>query len=327
MAPIAALMFAVAGTVVGASVLLPGPAARDEGIILALSLYGLVTAAFLWLSRRRLSPRFFHVSTAIGSVLIGMCVYWGGDSSSPYAWLMLWIAVFSAYFFTARQTTLHLGFAGLIYAWVLAIHPQPDTGLAAHWLLTVVALGVAAGIILGLVSSRRRLDGERERLLSATIKLARSDPVTGLANRRAFGEQLDREIARTRRHDRPLCVAMLDVDHFKGYNDEHGHIAGDELLKEMAQAWTQMLRPTDTLARHGGDEFALLLPECTVQAAIDVVARIRASTPANQRCSAGIASSQSVESPLELLSRADSRLYEAKELGRDRIVIDEPISI
>lgn len=327
MAPIAALMYAVAGGVVGASVLLPHPAAMNEQVILALACSGLLAASLIWLCRHRLPPWFFQLSTAAGSALTGMLVYWGGEASSPYAWLMLWIAVFSAYFFTAGQTIFHLGLAGLIYAWVLAIHPEPDSDVAAHWLLTVVALGVAAGIIRGLVSSRRRLERERELLLSETMKLARTDHLTGLANRRAFGEQLDREIARSRRQDKPLCVAMIDIDHFKRYNDEHGHIAGDELLQEMARAWIEMIRPSDILARHGGEEFALLLPECGVEAAMVVVARIRASTPADQRCSAGLACWDGLESPLELISRADMRLYEAKELGRDRVVIDVPAPV
>ncbi len=113
---------------------------------------------------------------------------------------------------------------------------------------------------------------------------------------------------------------MLDLDHFKDYNDRQGHQAGDRLLKQLAGAWSNELRASDTLARYGGEEFALLLPTCSPERAIDVVGRLREATPDGQTCSAGIAAWDGTEAAAELIERADRALYEAKRAGRDRTV-------
>ena len=326
MAPIAALMYAVAGLVVAGSVLLPHPAAMNEPAIVALGASGLLAAAAIWLFRDRLPTWFFHVTTASGTILTGLCVYWGGEANSPYDWLILWVAVFSAYFFTTRQTAAHLALAGAVLAVALAVEPTSGAN-AAHWVMTMVVISLAAGVILGLVSGRRRLEAEREVLLAETMELARTDPLTDLPNRRAWLELLDLEIARSRRFDRPLCVAMVDLDHFKRFNDEHGHVAGDALLRDIAQAWSDVIRPTDTMARYGGEEFAVLLPDCGLGDAILVIDRLRQCSPQGQRCSAGLACWDSRETPTELIARADARLYEAKDQGRDRVVPPTPEAV
>lgn len=327
MAPIAALMYAVAGLVVAGSVLLPHPSAMNDAAILALGASGPLTAGLIWLLRDRLTPSFFHITTAAGTALTGLCVYWGGEAHSPYAWLILWVAVFSAYFFTVRQTAAHLALAGAVYAVALALHPEPDTNAATQWVVTMTVISLAAGVILSLVSARRQLEGEREGLLAETMELARTDPLTGLPNRRAWLELLEHEIARARRFGKPLCVAMVDLDHFKRFNDEHGHLAGDELLKDLAAAWSGVLRPTDTMARYGGEEFAVLLPECGLGDALAVIERLRGCAPRDQRCSAGLACWDERETPRQLIARADARLYEAKAQGRDRVVPPTPEAI
>ena len=100
---------------------------------------------------------------------------------------------------------------------------------------------------------------ERSDLLARLEESARTDDLTGLLNRRAWEEELPREMARARRQQHPLCVAMLDLDFFKNYNDERGHQAGDRLLKQSAAAWVAELRASDTLARYGGEEFTVVL--------------------------------------------------------------------
>lgn len=134
-------------------------------------------------------------------------------------------------------------------------------------------------------------------------------------------EGLERERARAQRHDQPLCVAMLDLDHFKHFNDTHGHPAGDQLLREVAQTWRSQLRPTDILARYGGEEFALLLPTWPVQIARTVLQRLCATMPGGLTCSAGLAAFDGTETAEALVARADQALYEAKAGGRDRTVI------
>jgi diguanylate cyclase (GGDEF)-like protein len=114
---------------------------------------------------------------------------------------------------------------------------------------------------------------------------------------------------------------MLDLDHFKAYNDEFGHQAGDRLLKQAAAAWNAQLRASDTLARYGGEEFALALPACPLEEALIVVERLRAVTPGGQTCSAGVVCWDGAEPPADLVGRADAALYEAKNAGRDRTIV------
>ncbi|HEY8001961.1 MAG TPA: GGDEF domain-containing protein [Solirubrobacterales bacterium] len=320
MAPIAATMYAVAGLLVSVSVLfLPHATAMNTTGMLVLAALGIVAAVVIWLWQHSWPMWFFQVTTASGSLLLGFCVYWSGDASSPYALLILWVAIFSAYFFTRVQTAAQLAFGGAIYALALAVHPQPDADVAAHWLLTMVAVAVAAGMVTALVTARRRLEAEREELLIETIELARTDPLTGLPNRRAWRDELDRELARASRGG-SMCVAMLDLDHFKDFNDEHGHVAGDALLQELARLWETTIRPSDTLARYGGEEFALLLPDCLIDGAAEVVERLRTMIPEGQHCSAGLACWDGEETPLALIGRADDRLYAAKGAGRDQLI-------
>jgi diguanylate cyclase (GGDEF)-like protein len=161
---------------------------------------------------------------------------------------------------------------------------------------------------------------ERSDLLARLEEVARTDDLTGLLNRRAWEERLPLELARARRHGNPLCVAMLDLDHFKNYNDERGHQAGDRLLKQSAAAWVTELRASDTLARYGGEEFTVALPGCTLPNATDLVERLRAAMPGDQTVSAGVACWNGRESAEELVGRADAALYQAKRNGRDQLV-------
>ncbi len=172
-----------------------------------------------------------------------------------------------------------------------------------------------------LISAEIEVTLERVALLARLESIARTDELTGLPNRRAWQEALPRELTRGARSDEQLCVAMLDLDHFKRYNDARGHQAGDRLLKEVAVAWSDELRATDILARYGGEEFAVALPLCPLDLARTVVERLREVVPCDESCSAGIAVWDGVESASELVGRADRALYEAKRAGRDRTIV------
>jgi diguanylate cyclase (GGDEF)-like protein len=113
---------------------------------------------------------------------------------------------------------------------------------------------------------------------------------------------------------------MVDLDHFKVFNDVHGHAAGDELLKSAAASWRLALRTTDFVARYGGEEFAVLLQDCARAEAESLIERFQAATPKGQTCSVGIAYWERSDTPEELVARADGAMYEAKRLGRDRVV-------
>jgi diguanylate cyclase (GGDEF)-like protein/PAS domain S-box-containing protein len=192
-----------------------------------------------------------------------------------------------------------------------------------HWLLWRAVLAPDDGLVYARatdVTERRRLELDRERLLEEVRSQARTDALTQLPNRRWLDDELRRELARSRRRGVPLCVAMLDLDHFKDYNDAHGHAAGDALLARAADAWRTELRASDFLARYGGEEFVALLPECELHDARGVVERLCQATPGGVTCSAGVARLGRAEAPEDVLGRADRALYAAKRDGRDRIV-------
>jgi diguanylate cyclase (GGDEF)-like protein/PAS domain S-box-containing protein len=163
---------------------------------------------------------------------------------------------------------------------------------------------------------------ERRRLLEQLRDMARTDPLTGLANRRLWDERLAVERARAARYERPLCVAAIDLDRFKPYNDTYGHQAGDALLREATAAWRGVLRGADLLSRLGGDEFALLLPDCDLGCAEAIVSRLQAMTPGVAEgvgCSAGLVRWAAGETAEAVIARADAALYAAKADGRGTI--------
>jgi diguanylate cyclase (GGDEF)-like protein len=116
-------------------------------------------------------------------------------------------------------------------------------------------------------------------------------------------------------------VAMLDLDHFKQYNDRRGHQAGDRFLKEAAAAWQAVVRKTDLVARYGGEEFAVLLPDCGLEDAMEIAGRLRTAQPEGT-CSLGVAQWDGREDVAALVARADRALYAAKDAGRDRVHAD-----
>jgi diguanylate cyclase (GGDEF)-like protein len=171
--------------------------------------------------------------------------------------------------------------------------------------------------LVRLLASEAAFVIERADLLGRLTEIALTDALTGLPNRRACDQRLEQAI----QDGEPVCVAFLDLDFFKSYNDDHGHQAGDRLLKEAATAWRAEVRPTDTLARYGGEEFVVLLHGHDLQLARRVVDRLRAATPREQSCSAGLARRQDGEAATALLSRADKALYDAKRAGRNRSLV------
>lgn len=193
--------------------------------------------------------------------------------------------------------------------------------ITVAWQRQIAELPDRTRQMMGLVGAEAAVAIERAELLGRLTMMARTDDLTGLPNRRAWDEELGRELARARREGSPLTIAMIDLDHFKDYNDDHGHQAGDRLLKQAGAAWRGALRETDLLARYGGEEFAIALPGCDLDASLQLVERLRAVTPAYQSCSAGVVAWDGFESEANLVGRADRALYAAKQAGRDRAVI------
>jgi diguanylate cyclase (GGDEF)-like protein len=196
----------------------------------------------------------------------------------------------------------------------------PVAVLAFYWRLPSGDPQTTA-TLAALLASEAAVTLERVELLERLQSIARTDDLTGLPNRRAWEEELPRELLRSKREGRTLCVAMIDLDHFKEFNDERGHLAGDRFLKQAAAEWGVELRGTDFLARYGGEEFALALPGCTPEQAIEVAERIRTATPEGETCSIGIACWDCEEDAASLVGRADAALYAAKDGGRNLSVL------
>jgi len=191
-----------------------------------------------------------------------------------------------------------------------------------HWLRWSSQLSPDESMIYARatdVTHLKQIEAEREELLNQVQEMARHDQLTGLPNRRALEEQLPRAMARARRSRSSISVAILDIDHFKTYNDTHGHLAGDEVLRACARAWDSALRGEDMIVRFGGEEFLVLLPDTEPDVAAEIVERLRLKTPMGQTCSAGLACWDFAESIDDLLGRADKALYLAKASGRNQL--------
>ena len=217
------------------------------------------------------------------------------------------------------------------------LHPevyQPSVELG-HFLVLCVALpGVS--VLAGRISRIRRRQQEQKieltRALEQIRAMATRDELTGLLNRRHMQTILEQEAARCLRGGHGYCLALIDLDHFKLINDEHGHAAGDTVLRQFAETALAVIRGADVLARWGGEEFVLMLAETRMPAALAGVERLREAIGQLQMAhaersltisfSAGLTESRPRETLGQTLERADKLLYRAKAEGRNRVVID-----
>lgn len=218
-------------------------------------------------------------------------------------------------------------------AWWLLI---AKTGLPLDQMLRVLVWLLFANA-LGFIAANSAQRGQRIRYAQSLLlkELLSTDAMTGIGNRRRFDDALDREWRRCGRSGKPLSLLMIDVDHFKAYNDHHGHLQGDECLRQVARLLVESVgRPADLVARYGGEEFVCLLPEIGEAGARTVAAKFimgiarasipHAALPADARLtiSVGAATCDDVarESPGALVALADKLLYAAKRAGRDQVV-------
>lgn len=195
-------------------------------------------------------------------------------------------------------------------------------------MLALVSGGAMAWLIWWVALLLDRLERERAQVVALHSE-SHTDALTGLANRRAFDDAIEGLVHGRREHDRSFALLMLDLDRFKDYNDAHGHLAGDEVLRRTAALLRGALRPADLPARYGGEEFAVLLPDTGTEEAARVAQRIvqafhdeawpgRAVTT-----SIGLAAAQRYETVEGVVGRADAALYAAKTSGRDRVAVAE----
>lgn len=176
---------------------------------------------------------------------------------------------------------------------------------------------------------------DRKKMEEELRMLATTDPLTGVNNRRKFLETSERELARCARYNHPLCILMLDADHFKSVNDTHGHDVGDKVLKLLSEICERELRDVDVFGRYGGEEFVATLPETGIDTALEVAERLRTSLAAAEvpvlggkplrfTVSIGAAERNKHDKSVhDLLNRADAALYQAKESGRNKVIYAE----
>jgi diguanylate cyclase (GGDEF)-like protein len=314
------------GAIIGAlSLLVPHPESFDERALWSNEAVAFAGSAISFYGARRWPVWPIYLMMGVGVLAVTRAAYYSHDPSGFYTMFYVWIGLYVVFFFRRAIAFIYLSAVAIAYALLLVVEHQNAS--LARWVTTIGTIVLAAFLIDSLVNRVRRMAHEsasiaRERaeLMATLAEVARTDDLTGLANRRAWDEAVDRELARAKRDSTPLCICIVDLDRFKDYNDVHGHQSGDRLLKQLAAAWGAELRATDVLARYGGEEFALALPGCDLNDAAILVERLRAATPAEQTASAGLVRWDGQESAERLFGRADKALYVAKDAGRDRIV-------
>jgi diguanylate cyclase (GGDEF)-like protein len=209
-----------------------------------------------------------------------------------------------------RDTSCRVGARSLVV--VPLLHAGRAAGVLKVYSSEAGAVGADAARVLGLLGNVIGTGLARAELLETMSEHAQTDALTGLANRRSWDDQLIRAIAHAERTQETLSVVVCDVDGLKELNDRKGHAAGDELLRQVAQRWGADARAADLIARIGGDEFAILLPGADEVAAHDVVERLVNTLPSGASVSFGIAEWDLREDAVDLMSRADLRMYDAK---------------
>lgn len=323
MARAMASLFLAGGLVALATLALPQAPGANRAGIAAVCVVALAVAAIAFACAGRLRRWMFSIALMAATVLIEGAIWFSDRPASAYAFYFVWVILFAAYFLPRLEWVFQAGFIAATYPFVVSWLGGAD--ISERWLLTawtVVVVGLFTAIL------RRRVDGLIARLSDA----ARTDPLTGLLNRRGFQESFDLELERARRSDRPVTLLIADLDHFKRVNDLLGHPAGDARLQKLAQVLIAGKRRIDSAARMGGEEFALVLPDTDEHGGYVIAERLRraardafAPDPVELTVSFGVATySKHGANADQLLVAADQALYVAKELGRDRTALYHP---
>jgi diguanylate cyclase (GGDEF)-like protein len=309
MAKFSALLWGL-GCVSGALlILLPhGPGENVVGLGVISGGAGMVAIGNLW-QGARIGLRGNYVLSLMALIAVTgavLCVH-HSPVSDGIAGLFVLPTIFTASFYSTRAFTIYLIAQSATSGAVLLT--SGVTGADGGWAV-LLATTVSVGVVV--------------HVLQQALKLAATtDPLTGLVNRRAFEPMLAREMHRCARLGHPLCLVVIDLDHFKEVNDVHGHQEGDRILADVSRLWSETLRTTDVLARAGGDEFVLLLPSTDRLYAVEMLARLAAAT--EQGFSAGVAVA-SADSPVEeLLQLADKACYQAKQNGRGHVAVADGV--
>ena len=319
----AAFWFSTAGVVVGLlAVALPhGPEMDEAGLLGATAAVAALGVVAL-VGFDRLPLWAFHAGTLIATVIATAAIHSWGETD-PYGPLpYLWITIYAFYFFSLPAALVHMAVVGALFGVELGLRDIGYTPVS-DWVASIGTL-TTAGLLVAVI--RNRLIDLIARLTDA----ARTDPLTGMLNRRGFEETFDVELERSRRTNGSLSVIVGDLDRFKLINDHLGHAAGDGVLRSVGETIRSSKRSWDSAARIGGEEFAVLAPDTDEHSAYVLAERLRLQIEQTfEPVGAGqlTASFGIVSFPIHgqtaatLLQAADQALYAAKRLGRNRSVI------
>jgi diguanylate cyclase (GGDEF)-like protein len=295
-----AVLYASCGTLCLVAAVWPLDPRSPVPLLLAIGIVGLGGAALFWVLGPRTRWAVIHGAIALTGVLVGLLA-WRSATAVGIVGLgptLIATGLYAAYFFPLRAARLHvLALVAFSTAGAIAAAPSQFT---VPWVVLVLAT-------LGLTETQGRL--ARGLRTAAT-----TDPLTGVANRRAWEAEAARNLARARRTNEPLSFAILDLDHFKVVNDRDGHGAGDALLCALTSGWSRRLRGADLLGRYGGDEFVLCLPGTDEAGAWEVLRQLDETH--DFPWSAGVATAGPDETLETVLRRADGNLYLQKRSGR-----------
>jgi diguanylate cyclase (GGDEF)-like protein len=310
-------MFVLGSATLLATLPMPDPNTSDHPAIELVAVLLGLGAVFVWLLRpgRRWVSR---VTIAYGILLVSVLMAVTRPiEATPFFYL--WPMVYSAYFCSRREAAFDLGLMWVTLGVALFgfSHDPMKPGMFMGVGISVTLTTLVVKLLAEHVSS----------VIGQLVKAADTDYLTGLLNRRAFDLEFRDQCARARRSGLPLALAMFDLDHFKQINDRHGHAEGDRVLRDFAALLEHELRRGDTLARVGGEEFAVVLFGVGLEQAVMFAERIGgqlqrfgAGRGAALSTSAGVAAlSASEPDPAALLLVADRALYAAKQAGRHRV--------
>jgi diguanylate cyclase (GGDEF)-like protein/putative nucleotidyltransferase with HDIG domain len=320
-ARILATLFAAGATLALLTAALPHSARANVTAVLVIAAVAYAVAALLHWRADWLDPRILPPALALGTTLITGVAYFSAQNPSPLIFLYLWVFLYSAYFFTTKTMALQIVYVAVAYG-ALLMTRAPAERAAGWWLVGMGTLAVAALVI-------RVMRARVELLIARLFEATRTDALTRLANRHGFRELLDLELARARRRDGRLTVVVGDLDHFKEVNDRSGHQVGDIALQRVARLLERGKRDVDALARVGGEEFALVLPDTDAHGAFVICERLRSELSEEFlgdavpiTISFGVASyPREGETAAALLRATDEALKAAKWNGRDRTML------